>query len=340
MSALTPDERALLRSTQPFTVSSWPRGLWAVASSVVPFVGVIVVASVVGAGFAWLLLPLLTLLLVRLFVMLHDAGHKSLVPSKSGNAALGRLLGVLTGVCWDAWRVEHDWHHLVVGRLDRRGVDLFNSPLTTDEARADPTRAAFVQRKVRPLNIAWLGALALAVDRKRRSGFFVFKPNFRWKFDDDKTVARLWLNNTLHLALHIAIAAAAGPWVWLVLVLPSYFLAAMIGASLFWVQHNFEHSVVDDAAGWSFVRVALQGSSHLRLPRPLGWFTGDIGLHHVHHLNDKIPHWRLEEARRALPALAAVPALTLDDVRRSYTHHFFDPGTQRRHPLADVQTSS
>jgi omega-6 fatty acid desaturase (delta-12 desaturase) len=80
---------------------------------------------------------------------------------------------------------------------------------------------------------------------------------------------------------------------------------------LFSIQHRFEGTLWASSADWSFTAAALHGSSHLRLPRILQWFTGNIGFHHAHHLNPRIPNYRLEECHNAVPDLQSAPILTL-----------------------------
>jgi omega-6 fatty acid desaturase (delta-12 desaturase) len=133
---------------------------------------------------------------------------------------------------------------------------------------------------------------------------------------------------------------------WLAVV-AGYVVSGFIGAVTFWVQHNFERAVLRPGERWSFVEAALRGSSYLRLPQPLRWFTADIGVHHVHHLNAHIPHHRLERTRRALPELAAIAPLSLADLQTAFTHHYFDEQRGRRiswhelqHGVATVSTSA
>ena len=98
------------------------------------------------------------------------------------------------------------------------------------------------------------------------------------------------------LATNVTIAAGLALAVWLVgwqtvlvaYVIPFYF-AAMAGVWLFYVQHQFEDAYWAPHENWDYVEAALKGSSHLKLPSVLNWFTGDIGLHHVHHVAPKIP---------------------------------------------------
>jgi omega-6 fatty acid desaturase (delta-12 desaturase) len=301
--------------------------------------GAVIVGMRALDGLAVLLMPAFALLAVRVFVLQHDCGHRSLFSSKTVNDVVGRALAVFTGVAHDGWRLEHDWHHQVTGRLDRRGIDQFNSPMTIDEVRANPTRADAVQKKIRPHTIAWLGMLSLLVDRKRRRGFFIYRPGFHWKVDDRAVRPGLWFNNVAHLALHVGYIAVVGPLAWATAIVPAIIVGGAIGALLFWVQHNFETSVARPGERWSFVEAAVHGSSYLRLPQPLRWFTADIGVHHVHHLNSHIPNHRLEAARAAIPALAAVAPLSATQLRTAFTHHFVDEVAGRRHTLAEARAA-
>lgn len=53
------------------------------------------------------------------------------------------------------------------------------------------------------------------------------------------------------------------------------------------------------------------GSSYYRLPKVLQWFSGNIGLHHVHHLRPRIPNYNLQRCLDATPELRARRPLTL-----------------------------
>ena len=75
---------------------------------------------------------------------------------------------------------------------------------------------------------------------------------------------------------------------------------------LFFVQHQFEHTVWSEGGDWSFSRAALYGSSHYDLPAVLRWFTANIGMHHIHHLCSRIPFYRLPMALRDHPGLGSL----------------------------------
>jgi acyl-lipid omega-6 desaturase (Delta-12 desaturase) len=105
---------------------------------------------------------------------------------------------------------------------------------------------------------------------------------------------------------------------------PAALLAGSVGIWLFYVQHQFEDAYWQSGDAWSYADAALRGSSHLQLPTVLRFFTGNIGLHHVHHLNARIPNYNLRRAHDSCPMFAAVPTLSLWDGLRSVRLKLWD----------------
>jgi omega-6 fatty acid desaturase (delta-12 desaturase) len=105
---------------------------------------------------------------------------------------------------------------------------------------------------------------------------------------------------------------------------PSALLAGSVGIWLFYVQHQFEDAYWQDAGDWTYADAALRGSSYLKLPKVLQFFTGNIGLHHVHHLNARIPNYNLQPAHDANPIFHDVPTLSLWDGLRAVTLKLWD----------------
>lgn len=318
--------RALLLDLNRFAQPRAGRSAWQVVSTALLFVALLAAARALPAAGGLLVIPLLAACLTRIFVLQHDLGHHSLFRSPQVNDALGTLASFATGVAYEPWRHEHLWHHNHQAQLAVRGVDRVNSPMTTDEGRADRAGATTRRRLIRPWTVALFGVFSLLVKRRRLAGFFFLRPGFPGRPGDLKRLARgLHLSNLGHLAVHALYVATLGVRVWGSIVLPATLLGACGGALLFWVQHNFEHTHHAGPGAWRFVDAGLCGSSYLRLPAPLAWFSADIGVHHVHHLNPRVPNYRLEEARREVPALAAVAPLSGEDLRRCFTHVFWDP---------------
>ena len=111
--------------------------------------------------------------------------------------------------------------------------------------------------------------------------------------------------------------------------LPIMILASIVGVWLFSIQHRFERTLWVSEANWDFAEAALRGSSYLRLPRILQWFTGNIGFHHIHHLNPRIPNYRLEDCHGALEGVQAAPVLTLRTAITTLRYALWDEDLRR-----------
>lgn len=317
---------ALLRATLPFRAAHTGVSLWQLTSTLLLSGACLALVALFPEWWLKLLLLLpFAGLLVRLFVLQHDCGHGSFFNQPRANLWVGHLLSFITTVPFRLWAAEHHWHHNNQGKLEHRGVDMMNSPLTLAEAAADPRGRAYREQKISPHNIFLIGAWSLLVERKFLHDFFMFRKAFRWPVANERKLRRsLLLANGGSLVMHLLLAWAIGFGNWLSFVLPASFIAAGCGSLLFWVQHNFEHTYHAPVASWQFHRVGTQGSSYLKLPAVLNWFSASIGLHHVHHLNAHIPNYRLEAARRAIPALAAQAPLTRAQLRDCFRKLFWD----------------
>jgi omega-6 fatty acid desaturase (delta-12 desaturase) len=125
------------------------------------------------------------------------------------------------------------------------------------------------------------------------------------------------------IGTNIALAVLVGALCWLVgwreyllVQWPTVVLAGSAGVWLFYVQHQFEDTYWQSTDDWSYAEAALRGSSYLRLPKLLQFFTGNIGLHHVHHLSARIPNYNLQRAHDDNPIFHDVPTLSgLDGLR-------------------------
>ncbi len=259
-------------------------------------------------GLFWLslaLAPLAAGLLVRLFMVQHDCGHGSFLPSKLANDWVGRAIGVLTMTPYDHWRRCHAIHHATSGNLDRRGTGDIKT-LTVREYFALNWRGRLRYRLYRhPIVMFGLGpAYMFLIENRLPFGFM-------------RKGAMPWLST---MSTNAGILIAAGLLIWgvglmpfLVVHLPIILIGATAGVWLFYVQHQFEATTWDRATDWRQPEAALHGSSHYDLPSALRWFSGNIGVHHVHHLSSGIPFYRLPEVLRNHPELKKVGRLSLRD---------------------------
>ena len=294
------------------------RSLVDVGTSLVPYLALLAL-QYLTLGLSWLLTAGLAVLaggfLVRTFVVFHDCAHGSLFVSRRANRWVGRLAGLLVLSPYARWRHDHAVHHATAGDLDRRGVgDIVT--LTVAEYRARPLRGRLAYRAVRnPLVMFGLGPIVAMIVGPRiatRSQ----RPRLR----------RSVLGTDVALTLVFALLGWLIGWERLLLVwAPSAMLAGSVGIWLFYVQHQFEDAYWQSASRWTYADAALAGSSYLKLPRLLQFFTGNIGLHHVHHLNARIPNYNLERAHRENPVFHQVPTLSLLDGLRAVRLKLWDP---------------
>jgi acyl-lipid omega-6 desaturase (Delta-12 desaturase) len=292
------DPRLLARDLQAFRDPSPVRSAWELAITLVPFVALFAaIAVAVKAGY-WLALaatPLAGLFLLRLFIIQHDCGHGAFLRSRAGNDWIGRLLGAFTLTPYDCWRYSHAQHHAGTGNLEARGsgdVDM----LTVREFRELSWLGRLGYRLYRhPAVLLGLGPAYLFLLRHRLP---IGLMTAGWGYWVSALGTNLVTMMLFALPLHVF-----GFGVTALVFFPVLLSAASLGVWLFYVQHQFRDAYWEQRGDWSFFEAALAGSSYLELPRILAWFTGHIGIHHVHHLSSQIPFYRLPEVLKAHPAL-------------------------------------
>ena len=245
-------------------------------------------------------------LLVRVFIIQHDCGHRSYLPSRAACDWLGRALSVLTMTPYEFWRRDHDKHHATAGNLERRGVGDITT-LTVEEYRALPPLRRLAYRIYRhPLVLFGFGPAWQFLIRYRLP-LGLRGPKMR-KDRNSVLLCNLGLAAFLGAgALAFGVRAVAEVWI------PTVIVAATLGVWLFFVQHQFEDTYWRHDADWSFVDAALKGCSFYHLPRWMHWISGWIGFHHVHHLSARVPNYNLARAHGSIPELQAAPAITIRD---------------------------
>ena len=266
--------------------------------------------------------------LIRAFIIMHDCGHGSFVPSRRANDLIGFLTGVLVLTPYAAWRRDHAIHHASSGDLDHRGHgDVMT--LTVDEYRA---RSAWGRLKYRmyrsPLVLFGLGPLYLVIIRRLRVIAGASEP---------KATASVRATDAALLVLTVLLSLAIGLKAVLLIYLPTFLIAGAVGNWLFYVQHQFEDTYWRPGGEWDYAEAALHGSSYYRLPRPLEWLTGSIGLHHVHHMDPRIPNYNLRRCHEENPEFHGVTVLTLRQSFRTASLKLWDPERGRLVGLKSVR---
>ena len=287
-----------------------------VATSVVAYLA-LMAAMFAAARVSYLLVLVLAIpaagFLTRGFIVFHDCAHGSFLPSRRVNAALGRVLGVLLYTPFAWWRHKHAVHHATTGDLDRRGTGDVQT-LTVSEYRARSWWGRIGYRLFRnPFVMFGLGPLWVIVVGPR-----VITPGMPAR------LRRSVLGTNLALALVIAGLCWLFGWQEFLLVQgPPLLLSGAAGIWLFFVQHQFEDAYWQPNDAWSFDAAALEGSSYLKLPGILRFFTGNIGFHHIHHLNVRIPNYNLRAAHDT-GKLEPATTLTLRDGMRAVRLKLWD----------------
>jgi omega-6 fatty acid desaturase (delta-12 desaturase) len=324
------DDAVLREALAPYARPHLGRSLLDLATSVVPYLALSVLMYL-ALDTSYLLVLALAIpaagFLVRTFIVFHDCAHGSFLPAKRANAWLGTVAGLLVFQSFVDWRHKHAVHHATAGDLDRRGVgDILT--LTVAEYDGSSWRRRLGYRLFRnPLVMFGLGPIYGMILYPRlvsRSA----RPRIR------RSV----------IATNITLAVLVGALCWLVgwreclLVQgPIVLLSGSTGVWLFYVQHQFEDTYWQNAGEWSYAEAALRGSSHLRLPKVLQFFTGNIGLHHVHHLSTRVPNYNLQRAHDENPIFHGVPTLSLWDGLRAVRLKLWDEERRRLVTFAEAR---
>jgi acyl-lipid omega-6 desaturase (Delta-12 desaturase) len=314
----------------PYAQRHLGRSLLDIATSVVPYL-VLSVVMYGALGVSYLVVLAIAIptagFLVRTFIVFHDCSHGSFLISKRANAWLGVALGLLVYSPFVRWRHDHAIHHATSGDLDRRGGGDIRT-LTVAEYLALPWPARMGYQLFRnPLVMFGIGPIVALVVGPRlvsRSA----RPRMR------RSV----------IGTNIALAVLVGMLCWLIgwrdyllVQAPTVLLAGSAGIWLFYVQHQFEDTYWQSAEVWSYADAALRGSSYLKLPRVLQFFSGNIGLHHIHHLNARIPNYNLQPAHDENPIFHQVPTLSLWDGLRAVRFKLWDEDRRRLVTFAEAR---
>ena len=308
------------------------RTLLDLVTSVVPYLALLVATGFlaqVSVLLALALAPLTAGFLLRTFIVFHDCAHGSMFYSRRANRAFGVVLGLLLYTPFATWAHSHAVHHATAGNLDRRGTgDL--PTLTVEEYLARSWRGRLGYRLFRnPIVMFGLGPILS----------FVVLPRLVAKGMRPRLRRAVIAANVILLVLVGAVCVWIGPLTYLLVQWPAAWLAGSSGIFLFYVQHQFEDAYWENADSWSFANAAIRGSSYLRLPAILQFFSGNIGYHHVHHLSARVPNYNLPRAHRAIELFRDVPVLDLREALRTTRLKLWDERCGRLVTFAEAATA-
>ncbi len=312
--------RALAR----YEKSSLSKAVWQLINTFVPYFALwgLMVWMIHRGVSGWLLVPPILVaggLLVRVFIFFHDCGHGSFFASRRANRLVGFVCGVLTFTPFDAWRQSHAGHHATAEDLDRRGMGDI-ATWTVEEYLAASWRGRLGYRLFRHPVVLFVLSPPIV---------FLITQRFSHKKATPPQRRSIWMTN-LAIAAIIGLASMTiGLRTYLMIQIPAMTFAGAIGIWLFYVQHQFEHVYWARHEEWDPIRAALEGSSYYRLPKVLQWFSGNIGLHHIHHLRSRIPNYHLQQCYNDIPELREVEPLTIRKSLKSLFLNLWNEEAQR-----------
>jgi omega-6 fatty acid desaturase (delta-12 desaturase) len=256
------------------------------------------------------------LVTVRGFILYHDFMHGALLRGSKVGKAIMSVYGCLVLTPPSVWKQSHNYHHANNAKIIGSHVGSY-PVLTIDMWRkATPSQRRWYRIARHPLTIV-TGYLGIFLYGMCISGF-LRRPAKNW----DCLVALF-----MHIALAVTIGWFFGADVLLFAFILPLAVACATGAYLFYAQHNFEGMHLQPREKWSYTRAAIESSSYMKLGPIMNWFTGNIGYHHVHHLNPGIPFYRLKETMDAIPELQAAKVTTLwpRDIAACFRLKLWDP---------------
>jgi omega-6 fatty acid desaturase (delta-12 desaturase) len=245
-------------------------------------------------------------LLTRAFTIQHDCGHYAYFSSHKVNKLTGNLLGVLTLTPFHYWRRTHRFHHTACGNLDKRGIGDLDT-FTLKEYKSLPLYRKLWYRIYRnPAFMLVVGPIA------------VFGLKHRLPLDNPFNSVKTWVNIMFtNLGVGVIMASLVYFFGWealLYIYFPVCLLASAIGIALFFIHHQYEDMYWAKDDEWSHFKTALYGSSYFEFSSFPSWIISNINLHHIHHMNDRVPFYRLRECLEAIPELRNVPRRTFRDI--------------------------
>jgi omega-6 fatty acid desaturase (delta-12 desaturase) len=297
----------LQKTVKPYCKADAKKSWGQVANTLIPLF-LCYIAAFTLYDFHWALsLPFTLvagLLTTRTFIIMHDCGHGSFFKERKTRDLLGVITGILTFTPYHQWTREHAAHHQHSGDLDYRGRgDVWTMTLAEYEQANWLDRLKYYLYR-HPLITFGIGPVYL----------FQFRHRFTLKTDRGVEKRNVYFTNIVLASILVALISTMG-WAKVLFVLGTTVgTAQLLGCLLFYVQHQYEEVYWSKGQAWDYNTAALEGCSYLELPKVLQWFTGNIGFHHIHHLNHKVPNYNLEQCHKENGVFHNVATLTMKDI--------------------------
>jgi acyl-lipid omega-6 desaturase (Delta-12 desaturase) len=320
-----PSRASWKQQLTPYLEVDRRRSLGQIASVVLPYLAVWILAAVIepSAPSAITLGLVATIFLTRMYSLFHDLTHNATFASRQANSRWGHFLGFLLFTPYRWWQRQHRVHHAHTGDLDHRGVGEINTMTLEEYQEASPLRRLGYRLYRNPLMILLVGP----------SLVFLFERRFPQRGMTRKMLASVVATNAALAVWVLGWSAVVGWQTFLLIQGTTLVAGGAIAAWMLYIQHQYEDTYYRTPGEWQFELAALQGSSYLRLPRPLAWVVGNANYHHVHHLSAKIPNYLLREAHESHPMFRRTPVVTPRSSIGAFRLKLWDTASRRLVPF-------
>lgn len=294
----------------------------------------LLIAAFIGALYPFHIIIRITctilesLLFTRMFVINHDFLHHAILKKSSLANAFFTIYGLFVLTPKSIWKRSHDYHHKHNSKLFTASIGSF--PIVTKEkflslSTADRLNYLFIRH---PLTIAFgylfafnWGMVILSLSRS---------PLKHWDSG---------LSLIVHYGMITLISIYFGFFAAFLSVILPLIIGHALGSYLFYVQHNFPGTTFESKEGWTYIGAAMNSTSFLKMSKLMHWFTGNIGYHHIHHANSRIPFYRLPEVFDAMPEFQNPKTTTFHpkDIYLALSLKVWDPEQGRMLRMSEIK---
>ncbi len=284
-------DKSLIKNFNKFTQTNSVKATIQILNTFLPFIGIWILMYISLDYSYWLTLLLgiiNSFFLVRIFIIQHDCGHRTFLNNNFARNAVGYVCSLFSTIPYHYWAKSHHIHHSHNGQLDLRDIGDINT-LTVKEFKESSKLQRFGYRVYRSFPVMFvLGPVyyVLIHNRLPMIKMEIFK-NEKW---------RLLLNNVVLIGIFLALGYWLGWYKFLMTHMTIIVLFSIIAIWFFYVQHQHEEAYKQWKDKWDYLTAAIRGSTYYKLPVVFNWLTGNIGIHHIHHLNPAIPNYNLQQA--------------------------------------------
>ncbi len=289
--------RELIAASKAFTGENRVRSWYELLSTLLLTGAALVLVFQEGLPFILrMLISFVTgLLYVRLFVIYHDYQHRAILQGSSLANLIMNTTGAYLLAPEQIWKRSHEHHHNNNSKLTLSGIGSYPTISKSRFLRLSKKDQRLYLINRHPITV-FLGYITL----------FIYWLNLKSFIQSPRKHIDSMFSLLFHFGTAVAIGYYLGPVTLLLGWIFPFFLMSAIGSYVFYSQHNFPSARFRENHDWKYDEAALSSTSFMRMNPVMHWFTGNIGYHHVHHLNSRIPFYRLTEAMQSMPELNQV----------------------------------